>query len=139
MDASRAAAQERDALMATGTSFITETVFSHRSKVDLVRAAHRIGYLVQLHVVMIPVELCVARVAGRVRDGGHLVPESKIRERYDRLWPLVREACLIADRVQFYDNSMAATPLRPVGEMERGTVVGTVDWPRWAPDALRTG
>lgn len=135
-DASRAAARERDALMSVGESFITETVFSHPSKVDLVRTAHHIGYLVQLHIVMIPVELCIARVAERVRDGGHDVPETKIRERYDRLWPLVLEACSIADQARFYDNSTAARPLRPVAEMERGTVIGTPDWPKWSPVTL---
>ena len=138
MDASRAAATARDTLMAGGVSFITETVFSHSSKVDLVRTAHRIGYLVQLHVVMIPVELCVVRVAERVRDGGHDVPEEKVRGRYARLWPLVREACAIADQVRFYDNSMAATPLRPVAEMERGTVIGSPQWPSWTPAELLT-
>lgn len=136
MDASRAAVLERDTLMAGGESFITETVFSHSSKVELVRTAHHIGYLVQLHVVIIPVELCVARVAERVRDGGHDVPEAKVRARYDRLWPLVREACSIADQVRFYDNSMATTPLRTVAEMERGALIGAPHWPKWTPAAL---
>ena len=43
------------------TSFVTETVFSHPSKVDLVRAAAAAGYQVTLHVVMVPVDLSVAR------------------------------------------------------------------------------
>lgn len=137
-EASQAAAQRRDELMAERASFITETVFSHRSKVDLVRDARAAGYLVHLHVVLIPVELCVARVAERVRDGGHDVPEGKIRARYERLWPLVREASVMADHVRFYDNSMAASPLRPVAELERGVVIGTPEWPRWTPAALLT-
>lgn len=137
-DASMAAAVERDALMTRGESFITETVFSHSSKVDLVRAAHQLGYLVSLHVVVIPVELCVARVAERVRDGGHDVPEHKIRERFNRLWPLISEACSVTDQVRFYDNSMAATPLRPVAEMEHGSIIGAPQWPTWTPSELLT-
>jgi predicted ABC-type ATPase len=65
----------------------TETVFSHPSKRQLVEAAIDTGYLVSLHVVMVPEGLAVARVAQRVRDGGHDVPEDKIRSRYLRLWP----------------------------------------------------
>jgi predicted ABC-type ATPase len=136
MDASQAAAHEREVLLAHRRSFITETVFSHRSKVELVRSARSLGYIVQMHVVLIPVDLCVARVAERVRDGGHDVPEERIRARYERLWPLVHEACVQADQARFYDNSSAASPLRPVAELERGRLIGTPDWPSWIPAVL---
>lgn len=58
---------------------------SHPSKVQLVADAAEAGYLVHLHVIMVPVELTVQRVRERVRRGGHDVPESKIRDRYERL------------------------------------------------------
>ena len=60
-------------------------MFSHVSKLKLVHTAIDAGFLVTLHIVMIPESLAVARVANRVRAGGHAVPEDKIRQRYLRL------------------------------------------------------
>jgi predicted ABC-type ATPase len=135
-EASSAAAAARTELLDARRSFITETVFSHPSKVDLVRRGVAAGYLVTLHVVMVPVEVTVQRVDYRVADGGHAVPEAKIRERYERLWPLVVEARGHADRTAFYDNSTAGSPFAAVATYERGRLVGAARWPRWVPEAL---
>lgn len=136
-DASRAATEQRERLIAAQASFITETVFSHPSKVELVGHAVAVGYVVQLHVILVPETVLVARVAGRVAQGGHDVPERKIRERYARLWPLVAAARAIADRTIFYDNSRASTPFRVVATCERGRLVGNPGWPIWTPSSLR--
>ncbi len=136
-DASRAAAHERDLLLETHTSFITETVFSHPSKAALVARAAHLGYLVHLHVVVVPVDLSVQRVAERVRRGGHVVPEDKIRARHARLWSVLVPVVPLAARADFYDNSQAATPFRLMAAYERGRQVGEAAWPAWAPDALR--
>lgn len=76
-DASRAAAEERTHLMVAGRSFITETVFSHPSKLDLVGDAIARGYLVHLHVMLVPVEVSVRRVAERVREGATPSPKRR--------------------------------------------------------------
>ena len=135
-DASRAAAEMRGQLIAAQQSFIAETVFSHSSKVDLVAEAARRGYLVHLHVMLVPVDVAVNRVAERVRDGGHDVPEQKIRDRYARLWRLVAHARSLADRAEFFDNSVARSPFRLIAGYERGVQLGEPDWPAWAPAAL---
>lgn len=135
-DASKAAEAQRQRLMQDGASFITETVFSHPSKVALVGQAVALGYLVHLHVVLIPVDLAVHRVAERVRRGGHDVPEVKIRQRYARVWRLVATAKDTADRADFYDNSRAASPFRLVAAYERGRPVGDRSWPTWTPSVL---
>jgi predicted ABC-type ATPase len=135
-EASRAAAEERSRLMAARASFITETVFSHPSKVELVGHAVAAGYVVHLHVMLVPETLPVARVAVRVVQGGHDVPEHKIRERYTRIWPLVVAARDLADRTTFYDNTRAATPFRVVATYERGRLVGEPAWPTWTPPPL---
>lgn len=137
-DASRVAALERNDLLQHRASFITETVFSHPSKVALVERSAASGYLVNLHVVLLPVELSVARVRERVGRGGHAVPETKIRERHARLWQWVAQARDAADRAVFYDNTSAATPFREVALLESGRLVGAADWPSWAPSELRT-
>jgi predicted ABC-type ATPase len=134
--ASRLAADERVSMLAAGASFITETVFSHPSKVGLVRAAVAHGYLVHLHVILVPVDLSIARVAERVRRGGHAVPEEKIRQRHARLWELVVRASEAADRTTFYDNSRIARPLHEIARFERGRLVGLAAWPRWTPEVV---
>lgn len=135
-EASRAAADQREELMVERASFITETVFSHPSKVDLVARATGLGCLVHLHVVMVPASLPVARVAARVAEGGHHVPERKVRERYARLWPLIATARDVAERATFYDNSRAARPFAVVATYDRGRLIGEAAWPRWTPRVL---
>lgn len=132
-DAAALAAKRRQALIASRRSFATETVFSHPSKLELIRDAAGAGYLVFLHVVIVPEELAVARVSSRVRAGGHAVPEEKVRQRYHRLWPLVSEAIGLVDSGTVYDNSRAQRPFRVVARFERGVPVGSPDWPPWSP------
>lgn len=134
-DASRAAAGERATLLAARMSFITETVFSHPSKLELVDAAIAQGYLVHLHVILVPVEVSVNRVRARVRAGGHDVPEQKIRDPYTRLWDLVAKARTVADRTEFFDNSSAKNPFHRVAAYEHGLPLGEPSWPAWAPTA----
>jgi predicted ABC-type ATPase len=134
-DASAAAAAARDQAIADRRSIITETVFSHPSKVDLIKRSLDAGYLVELHVMLVPEELAVARVAHRVTLGGHTVPEDKVRRRYRRLWGLVAQAREIVDRATFYDNT-SSKPFRLVAVYERGRPVGAPAWPTWAPPEI---
>lgn len=136
-EAARMAAERRDAYLERRTSFVAETVFSHESKVELAQRSVEAGYLVELHVVMVPEELSVARGADRVVAGGHPVPEDKIRERHRRLWPLVVAAMASVQRSTVYDNSRFRTPLRVVARFEHGRLVGEADWPAWTPEPLR--
>lgn len=136
--ASDVAAEQRRELIAAGRSFIAETVFSHPSKLALIREAQSVGYHVHLHVVLVPEDLSVARVNDRVRRGGHVVPEEKIRARYTRLWPLIVQARSLVERTHVYDNSRAATPLRLIATYEYGLLVGSADWPAWTPVDLRS-
>lgn len=136
-DAARLAAEAREALIATRQSFAAETVFSHDSKVDLVHRCVEQGYLVSLHVILVPADLAVARVRNRVDVGGHAVPEEKIRDRYARLWTLVRAAITLTHEAFVYDNSRAATPFRLVATFRSGQLTGDAAWPTWTPNELR--
>ena len=135
-EAARLADLDRRRRMLARASFIAETVFSHESKVALAEQAGTLGYLVHLHVVLVPRDLAPARVEDRVRRGGHDVPEVKVRERYDRLWPLVARAAATVDRADFYDNSRADTPLRRIARFERGVPIGEPEWPAWTPAVI---
>ncbi|MBI3224907.1 MAG: zeta toxin family protein [Mycolicibacterium cosmeticum] len=133
--AARIAADTRASLIARGDSFIAETVFSHPSKLDLLGTAAAAGYVVALHILIIPEELSVHRVRLRVAAGGHSVPEEKIRERHRRLWALVARAARIAESTTVYDNSAARGP-RVVAQLSSGVLVGQPNWPAWADGEL---
>lgn len=135
-DAARLAGARREELIGRRGSFIAETVFSHPSKLELVTAAVDAGYLVGLHVVCVPVELSVERVAHRVSRGGHDVPEGKIRARHDRLWAFVAECVPLAARVRVYDNTSARCPFAVMAEFDAGTVVTDPCWAPWTPAGL---
>jgi len=134
-EAAELAAARRADLVAARRSFATETVFSHESKTELVGAAVEAGYLVTLHVLAVPEALAVDRVENRVENGGHAVPENKVRERYGRLWAHVADAIGLAEYARVYGNTNAATPFRVVAEFERGALLWS-DWPAWLPEDL---
>lgn len=136
-EAARIAEETRRKLLAGGRSFIAETVFSHPSKVRFVRDATHAGCTLILHVLMVPEDLAVHRVAYRVRAGGHDVPEEKIRLRYRRLWVNVASAARMAGSVVFYDNTAHAGP-RIVARLTEGVALGHAEWPPWAPEPLLT-
>lgn len=51
-----------------------------------------------------------ARVTERVKVGGHLVPDAKVRAYFGRNGPLIREAILLSDVWLVFDNSELNTP-----------------------------
>ena len=111
--AARIAEVRRSELIAAGRSFAAETVFSHPSKLDLIETARARGYLVVvMHVGVDSPDLSVARVRLRTEEGGHDVPEDKIRARYERGASLIRKAVLRADRGLVFDNSRLNAPPR---------------------------
>lgn len=109
--AAEIAAERRRGLLEAHRSFATETVFSHPSKLEIVTDAQARGYMViVMHVGVNNPDLSVARVRARTAEGGHDVPEQKIRDRYQRSQPLIRQAVLLADRGMVFDNSYLNAP-----------------------------
>lgn len=135
-EAARRAARVRQELLAAGRSFVTETVGSHPSKLELVRQAEGLGYDVWVTFVCVAsADLAVQRVARRVRHGGHPVPEDKIRARYERMQPIGRAAVLEAARGFVVDNSDSRRPLRQVMVYDRGRRTWVCpDPPDWATE-----
>jgi predicted ABC-type ATPase len=67
-----------------GESFAFETTLSGRTYARMISQWKTLGYSVKLIFLSIPsVELAIARVAARVAQGGHSVPEDVIRRRFD--------------------------------------------------------
>jgi predicted ABC-type ATPase len=93
-------------LLLTGQSFCYETVMSHISKVHLLSQAKRMGYKTYLYFVFTDnVELNIARVKLRVRQGQHDVDISLIKSRYPRTFKLLPKALALADEAFVIDNS----------------------------------
>ncbi|HUG86809.1 MAG TPA: AAA family ATPase [Euzebya sp.] len=133
-EAAETAGQVRAALIQAGEEFIAETVFSHPSKLELVDHAVTAAYDVHLHVLMVPVELSIARVAARVATGEHDVRENKIRKRHDRLWALVADAAGRARRTSFWDNT-GESPVLIAVRGQRTWSSAPPGWPWWVhPD-----
>lgn len=132
-DAARIADARRRELLAAGRTFVMETVFSHPSKLEFLRAAREAGYrIVVFHLNVVSADLSVARVEARIEEGGHTVPEKKIRERYDRNQALIRAAVLMADYGAIYDSSALNVPPRLLARAGLGQVEIIVpDLPDW--------
>lgn len=115
--AAEIAEQRRRDHMAAGQSFVMETVFSHPSKLKLLQDAHDAGFrIIVFHLVLASADLAVTRVAARIEEGGHSVPDEKVRQRFTRNIPLIREAAMLADRAMIFDAS--ALNERPVMLLE---------------------
>jgi predicted ABC-type ATPase len=95
----------RAALLSGGQSFVSETVFSHPSKVALIVDAQQAGFAVVLLVVCLddPQRL-LARVRQRVSEGGHSVPSDRILARYPRTLHNLAQAVRLADMAMLYDS-----------------------------------
>ncbi len=99
----------RAALLEAGQSFVSETVFSHESKLALIAHAQRCGFAVVLLVVcMDDPERLLARVHQRVQEGGHAVPDERILARYPRTLLHLAQAVRLADLSMLYDTGGAS-------------------------------
>lgn len=122
-----------------GRSFISETVFSHPSKLDLLREARARGFEIALYLVCLDEPACLLRrVEQRVMEGGHDVPPAKILERYPRTVANLREAVRISDLAMLFDaEEVEVGGPRLVATVSHGTVrLITVHQPRWAREVL---
>jgi len=96
----------RHRLMEAGRSFTFETVMSSRDKVEFLRKAKAAGYRTYLYFIATEdPQINVSRVKFRARNGGHAVPEDKIRERYGKSLALLNDALKHTDRAYLFDNS----------------------------------
>jgi predicted ABC-type ATPase len=129
--------------IAERASHAFETTLGGHTMTRLLERALAAGIQVRIwYVALASPELHLARVAARVRKGGHDIPEKKIRERYDqsrrnllRLLPKLTE-------LRVFDNSFEADPERGmvprpqlVLHLRRGRILGPSDLrgtPDWA-------
>lgn len=105
--AARLMLEEIQSCAARRESFALETTLSGRGYLPMIRAWRRDGYIVRLFFIWLSsADLAVNRVAVRVRQGGHAIPEPVIRRRYRAGWQNFCEYyrdCV--DHWAVYDNS----------------------------------
>ncbi len=107
IDAGRLMLQRMDDLLCQDEDFAFETTLASRSYTKFIEQAHAKQYFVTLLYFWLPTpELAIERVAKRVQEGGHNIPEDVIRRRYDaginNLKALYMPVC---DLWTIYDNS----------------------------------
>jgi predicted ABC-type ATPase len=103
--------------------FAFETTLAGRTYIELLKRLKADGYRVSLYFLWLQTaELAISRVAKRVSDGGHHVPEEDLRRRYDRglrnLFELYRP---LLDEWTLLDNSESR--IVPVAKEVAGSVL----------------
>ena len=94
----------RDCL-SKNVSFTQETTLSGRKTEDTAARAKEQGYYVSLYYVGLDTpEECLARIANRVRRGGHDIPENDVRRRFAGRWEAVEKILPYCDEARFFDN-----------------------------------
>jgi len=93
-------------LLPQRADFAIETTLATRSYVQLVHQAQELGYKVHLIFFFLENdEQAIARVAQRVSNGGHGIPEEDIRRRYKRgIYNLLNLYMPICDNTRVYNN-----------------------------------
>lgn len=82
--AGRLVLERLDALVSEGANFVLETTLATRSHAVRIREWKAAGYRFELVYLRLPsAEHSVARVARRVSEGGHGIPEESLRRRFD--------------------------------------------------------
>ena len=96
-----------EAHVAKGEDFATETTLSGRTYAKRIRRWRAAGYRVAIIYLRVPsADHSVARVARRLREGGHHIPEAVIRRRFERSWRNFRDLYRkVVDEWRVYDNS----------------------------------
>ena len=95
-----------DDCVANGEDFSFESTLSGSTYARRIENMKKLGHRIVIFYLKLPSEdLAVARVAGRVLEGGHKVPESDIRRRFSRSWSNFESVYRpLADKWIVFDN-----------------------------------
>lgn len=113
VEAARIMLMRIDELLGQAVDFAIETTLATRSYVQLVKRAQVLGYKVHLLFFYLETpEQAIQRVAQRVSNGGHGIPEDVIRRRFKRgIENLVHLYLPICDNVTIWDNTKGEAQL----------------------------
>lgn len=116
--AGRLMLEEIEQCVRRGESFAFETTLSGLAYLRHIAEWRALGYRVSLFFLTLPnAETAIARVAERVRQGGHDIPEPVIRRRFAAGWHNFEHAYRAAvDDWAVYDNTGSTPALLEWGE-----------------------
>ena len=107
IEAAQKAEMLRNKLVKKKSDITFETVLSTKRNYLLLQKARKNSYEIQcIYVLTCNADINIARVRGRVREGGHDVPENKIRSRYVKALKLLPQIIDICDKMLIFDNSI---------------------------------
>lgn len=111
-------------------SFNQETTLCGKSILRNIEKAKNKGYCIELYYVGLDSpEIAKKRIAYRVRNGGHGIPEADIDRRYNESLENLRKVLSICDVVQIYDNTVT---FEKIADYERGKLIWQADsLPKW--------
>ena len=85
IEAGRIMLKRIEELLLSGENFAIETTLATRSYVPLIRKARSAGYKISLiYIWLNSPQLAIQRVAERVKNGGHHIPDTVVERRYFR-------------------------------------------------------
>ena len=137
-EAAKIAESMRMQLLKQGRTFCFETVFSHPSKIDFIAQAKAMGYeIVLVFIHLDRVSLNQARVAQRVSEGGHHVPEDKVSSRIPRVLKNIQLTFPLCNHCYLLDNSRLDNPFQQIAEIHNGQIeLKVTSIPEWAKSLL---
>jgi predicted ABC-type ATPase len=139
MEAGRIMLARLEKLAIERADFAFETTLAGRAYAQWLQYLKTSGYEIGLiYFWLESPELAIARVAQRVREGGHSIPEATIRQRYRRsmenFFKLYRP---LATSWHVYDNSQGAAPrlFARGGSGGQETILDQATWVRFRQGA----
>ncbi len=125
MAAGRAMLERLNGLIDQGKNFAFETTCSGLGHTAFLKRAKALGWQISLLFLWLPSpEAAMARVARRVGQGGHNIPQQMIARRYWRGLVNMRDHYLpLSDIARIYDNSDARLVLIAEKSRELGFVI----------------
>lgn len=101
----RKALEEIEHCIGSGVSFCQETTLSGRLTERTLRKVKSHGYRIcMVYIGLDTAEDHIARVADRVRKGGHYIPDEVIRRRFSERYAALERVLPLCDYAEFYDN-----------------------------------
>lgn len=119
--AGRLLLEEARSLIAAKANFAVESTLSGKTHIALIRDAKARGYRILMHYIVIgSATQAVARVALRVKLGGHHVPEDDVRRRFERSRRhFLKDYLPLADEWGLWDNQ--TPPPKQIADSETHT------------------
>jgi predicted ABC-type ATPase len=107
MAAGRVMLDRLDTLVSAGNSFAFETTCASRRHPRFLMKCRTLGYEITLVFLWLPsADIALSRVARRVSQGGHRIPDEVVVRRYSAGLRMMRQLFLpLADFAFIYDNS----------------------------------